>query len=138
MSPFLSRNRHSNPGILLICFFRFQKKNSLKIELRKAKAMTKEKVLRFIGFVFAIFMCIACIVFINILSAVFDNELTIKWLTTFGLAIFQDVLLAQPIKCFIIYFIALCIYSGKISPTKDQCLRWLGNNVAGKILAAIN
>ena len=127
----------SNYFILLKRKFRVQK-NSIKVELRKAKAQTKEKLGRLCGFFFALIMCCTCIVLINILSAVFDSELTNKWLITFGMALFQDFLIAQPLKCLIIYCIALCIYSGGISPTKDQCLRWIGNNVAGRVIALIN
>ena len=115
---------------------RIQKK-TVEVEKKKAKAIMKEKAARIIGFLFTFIMCCVCLVFINILSAMFDSGLSAQWVLTFAMALFQDFFIAQIIKCLIIYFIALCIYNGGISPTKDQCLRWLGNNVAGKILAAI-
>ncbi len=105
--------------------------------VKKINIKKKEKCLNRLGLALVIIISIGCVFFINVLSAAFDNSLTSKWLVIFSFSLIQDMLIAQPIKCFLIVgIIGFCGSSYKIKSGTDQCLRIFANFVAHNILVS--
>ena len=77
----------------------------------------------FVGLFLIISIIIVSNLFINILAASFGNELAGKWLLCFSLALLEDFLLLQTIKCLLIL---CCISENAVSIFLDLCI---GNGI---------
>jgi hypothetical protein len=111
--------------------------SKIKQEIEKYKKRKKQKIINIIGIILTLLICLFCILFINVLAANFDGDLTKQWVIAFLTTVGQDVLVGQTIKCFIVFLVVISIQQKGVSKGKDQCLRFCANAIAKHILTGV-
>jgi hypothetical protein len=73
------------------------------------KITTKDRVKYCIGLVLCILCSLFCFIYINTLSAYFGSSITVIWVKTYTIALFEDLCIIQPLKCFMVFLLTVCI-----------------------------
>jgi hypothetical protein len=119
----------------MMCDVRDKDPEGLAKYAKFLKCQRRKYIIGCILFTFAILLCL---VWINVFAANFNNNLSVGWIKTYLVAMFEDYVLFQPLKCLLLFLLTLLFLkqgegSGRrwLSP---KLKRWLVACITGNIL----
>ena len=91
----------------------------------------KDKRRKIIGYIISLLVGIACLIFINILSASFGYEKSNNWLLTFVISLIYDIFIQQTVKVIGIFIIITILGSSTDScgPCRHCCLKLMSKSL---------